>query len=358
MSDQCPSTLKKNAKASNAGDAASVAGAAGGVLHGARIEGAARSHRMHAGAGAGGGERVWRSLEEHSQTPEFREFVEREFPRGASELLTDSRRDFIKFMGAGLALAGLASVPGCRRPEHNIMAYSREVPEEVIPGKPLYYATSMTLPGGGAEGLLVETHEARPTKIEGNPLHPVNRGKSSAWAQASVLSLYDPDRLKFPHYVNPARAGEGRLEATWDDFRSWAGGHFAAYDANRGQGLVFLADKKSSPSRDAMRDAVRAKWPAASWIEYDALGRDASVEATRLAFGRPAREVLRLASAKRIVSIDRDFLSGEAGSMVYAREFAAGRRPMATTDDMNRLYAIEPRFTMTGAAADHRWRVA
>ncbi|MEZ6232704.1 MAG: TAT-variant-translocated molybdopterin oxidoreductase [Phycisphaerales bacterium] len=363
MSDQCPSTLKKNAKGNGAGSndavgAAAVARAAGGVVHGARGEGEVRSHRMHAGAGAGGGERVWKSLEEHSQTPEFREFVEREFPKGASELLTDSRRDFIKFMGAGLALAGLASVPGCRRPEHHIMAYSREVPEEVIPGKSLYYATSMTLPGGGAEGLLVETHEARPTKIEGNPLHPVNRGKSSPWAQASVLSLYDPDRLKFPHYVNPARASEGRLEATWDDFRAWAGEHFAAYSANRGQGLVFLADKKSSPSRDAMRDAVRAKWPAASWIEYDALGRDASVEATRLAFGRPGREVLRLASAKRIVSLDRDFLCGESGSMVYAREFAAGRRPRAPPDDMNRLYAIEPRFTMTGAAADHRWRVA
>ena len=135
------------------------------------------------------GRAAWRGLEELGDTPEFRDFVEREFPAGASELLHTSRRSFMAVMGASLALAGLATVPGCRRPDHKILTYSREVPEEIIPGKPLYYATSMPLPGGGAEGLLVETHEGRPTKIEGNPLHPVNQGKSSAWAQAMILGL-------------------------------------------------------------------------------------------------------------------------------------------------------------------------
>src|SRR6185436_14880207 len=128
--------------------------------------------------------------------------------------------------------------------------YSAKVPEEVIPGKPLYYATSMPMPGGGAEGLLVETHEGRPTKVEGNPLHPTNRGKSSVWAQASVLGLYDPDRMRGPYYTPTKKA------ATWDDFKEWAGGktagHFQDFDRTKGDGLAFLVDKKDSPSRDAM----------------------------------------------------------------------------------------------------------
>src|SRR5262249_45703970 len=155
-----------------------------------------------------------------------RSWLDREFPAGASELQQaeatdregkagDSRRDFLKLMGASIALAGAATIPGCRRPDHKIMPYSKSVPADVIPGQPLFYATSMPLPGGGAEGLLIETHEGRPTKVEGNPLHPVNQGKSSLWSQASVLGMYDPDRLKYPMYANPA---QGRLPATWDDF--------------------------------------------------------------------------------------------------------------------------------------------
>ena len=121
---------------------------------------------------------MWRSLDEVADTPEFRDFLEKEFPSGASDLLETSRRDFMKVMGAGLALAGAATIPGCRRPDHKIMPYSATVPEEVIPGKPLYYATSMPLPGGGAEGLLAETFEGRPVKLEGNPLHSFNNGSS------------------------------------------------------------------------------------------------------------------------------------------------------------------------------------
>ena len=117
----------------------------------------------------------------------------------------ETRRTFLKLMGASVALAGAATIPGCRRPDHKIMAFSREVPEDMVPGKPVYYATSMPLPGGGADGLLIETHEGRPTKVEGNPNHPINRGKSSLWSQASILELYDPDRLRDPVYVPQRR---------------------------------------------------------------------------------------------------------------------------------------------------------
>ncbi|HLO40623.1 MAG TPA: TAT-variant-translocated molybdopterin oxidoreductase, partial [Phycisphaerales bacterium] len=133
---------------------------------------------------------VWRSLDEVADTLDFRDFVEREFPASASELLSGSRRAFLQLMGATVALAGAATIPGCRRPEQKILPFSKNVPEEIIPGKPLFYATSMSRVGGGAEGLLVETHEGRPTKIEGNPLHPANQGKSSLWSQAHVLGLY------------------------------------------------------------------------------------------------------------------------------------------------------------------------
>ncbi|MFN9971379.1 MAG: TAT-variant-translocated molybdopterin oxidoreductase, partial [Phycisphaerae bacterium] len=144
------------------------------------------------------GKVAWRSSDEIADTPQFRDFLEREFPAGITEMFTGSRRTFMKVMGASVALAGAATLPGCRRPDHKILAYSATPPEDIIPGKPLFYATSLPLPRGGVEGVLVETHEGRPTKIEGNPLHPINRGKSSVLAQASVLSLYDPDRLKTP----------------------------------------------------------------------------------------------------------------------------------------------------------------
>src|SRR5262249_14765553 len=143
--------------------------------------------------GRAGAPPVWRSLDEAADTAEFRDFLEREFPAGASELNEPAtRRTFLKIMGASVALAGAATIPGCRRPDHKIMPYSARVREEIIPGKPLFYATSMPLPCGGAEGLLVETHEGRPTKVEGNPLHATNRGKSTVWSQASVLNMNDP----------------------------------------------------------------------------------------------------------------------------------------------------------------------
>lgn len=310
----------------------------------------------------GTGKPMWRSVEEVADTPEFRDFLEREFPAGASELLSESRRDFMKIMGAGLALAGAATIPGCRRPDYKIMPYSRDVPEEVIPGKPLYYATSMALPGGGAEGLLVESHEGRPTKIEGNPLHPNNRGKSSAIAQAWILGLYDPDRLKYPSYRSSPNA-EAQV-GTWDDFRIWWDREAIGprFDGAQGAGLAILVDKKSSPTRDFVRDRVRARWPQAIWAAYDPLEAEAPARALVQALGAPHREVLHLAHAACIVSLDRDFLNtttpGEPGGMTNAREFAAMRRPMRSGDPMNRLYAIEGGFSVTGAQADHRMAVA
>ncbi|MCC6426704.1 MAG: TAT-variant-translocated molybdopterin oxidoreductase [Phycisphaerales bacterium] len=301
--------------------------------------------------------KVWRSLDEVADTPQFRELIEREFPASASELLSGSRRAFLQFMGATAALAGAATIPGCRRPEQHIMPFSKEVPEEIVPGKPLYYATAMTRPGGGSEGILVETHEGRPTKIEGNPLHPGNQGKSSLWSQAHVMGLYDPDRLKFPMFRNASR---GPVEATWEDFRAWTAPNLRNADADQGNGVAIIVDRKTSPTRDAMKAAVLAKWPRATWVSWSAGDRRGPVEGSRLAFGAPMHELYSFSQAKVVVSLDRDFLNpvAESNGLAHAREWAKTRDVQTTKDEMSRLYVVESGFSITGGCADHRLRVA
>jgi MoCo/4Fe-4S cofactor protein with predicted Tat translocation signal len=302
------------------------------------------------------GKAYWRSLDDLSQTDEFREFVEREFPAGASELLSGSRRSFLRVMGASLALAGAATIPGCRRPDHRIVAFN-EAPEFSVPGKPLFYATALPLPGGGAEGLLAETHDGRPTKLEGNPLHPHTRGRSSLRAQASILWMYDPDRNPGADW-HASRGGLPTMDAA--SFRDDAGERFARFDATRGAGLAFLVEKVTSPSRDRLEGKLRERWPEAVWVEREAVDRDASNAGARLAFGRDVRPVCRLEGARVVASLDRDLL-GVEGGMDEARGFAAaryvpGRREgrSAADAEMSRLYTIESGMTLTGAASDHR----
>ena len=311
-----------------------------------------RKARVADAIGVGNGQRFWRGLDDLADTGEFREFLEKEFPAGASELLDGSRRTFLKLMGAGLALAGAATVPGCRRPDHKIMPYSRFVPEEVVPGKPLYFATSVPLPGSGAEGLLIETHENRPTKSDGNPLHPASRGKSGVWTQALVLDLYDPDRVKFPELVR--KPGDEPVEATWDDFGAWSKKHFASFEADKGAGLGIVYDKYASPTREAMIERLKTKWPRASFVAWDALENANAAAGNATFFGEPVRESLELSQARTVVSFGRDFLQLEAGSVSNARGWAAARRVMATKDTMSRLYAVESHYTLVGASADHR----
>ena len=309
----------------------------------------------------GTGQKLWKSVDEWADTPEFRDFVEREFPSGASELLSTSRRSFMKVMGAGLALAGAATLPGCRRPEHLIMPFSKDPPEEIITGKPLYYATSMHRPGGGVEGLLVETHDGRPTKIEGNPLHPLNQGKSTVWSQSSVLNLYDPDRPTHPTFL---RSGV-REVATWDDFRFWWN-NVARLDekfaATGGRGLAFVVDRTTSPTRRVLRDQIMARYPNAIWAVWDPANSDERLEATRLAFGSPHREMLALDRARVVVTLGRDFVNSACASepmgIKQARDFARTRTPMHAGDPMSRLYAIESFYSMTGGQADHRLAIA
>jgi molybdopterin-containing oxidoreductase family iron-sulfur binding subunit len=310
---------------------------------------------------------VWRSAEEIGDTEEFREFLEREFPAGASELDRagwddsrdgggDSRRHFLKLMGASLALAGAATIPGCRRPEEKILPFNSHPAEEVIPGEAMFYATSMARPDGGAEGLLVESIDGRPVKIEGNPLHSTSRGKCSSWALSSILSLYDPDRLKFPVYNNPVR---GHVEATWDDFKSWHAKEFTKFNAAKGKGLALVIGKSSSLARAEMVKSFKGHFPEAKVVWYSSADNAAAVEGSRAAFGSPMREILNFTRETNIiVSLDRDFLHKDEGELLNARGFAATRAVMTKDDAMSRLYVVESTLSTTGGQADHRLRLA
>jgi molybdopterin-containing oxidoreductase family iron-sulfur binding subunit len=294
------------------------------------------------------GRRYWRSLDELAATPGFRDQVAREFPEGASEIDGVDRRHFFRIMAASFALGGVGLAAGCRRPEEKILAYGKSV-EGVIPGLPLFFATSMPI-RGGAIPLLAETRSGRPTKLEGNPSYAPYGGATNLVAQAALLDLYDPDRAT-SHTIKGAVAAAPAVQ----DLLAGIG---KAAAAAGGAGLAFLADQSSSPTRAALVQRLRAKFPKAMWAEYEPVRDEAPLGAGQAAFGARVKPVYHLAKAKRIVAIDADFLSRDSHALAYARDFAKGRRVTRPTDPMNRLYSVESTFSLTGSMADHRLRLA
>jgi molybdopterin-containing oxidoreductase family iron-sulfur binding subunit len=293
------------------------------------------------------GPKYWRSLDELADTPGFRQQLEREFPEGAATLDGVDRRHFMKIMAASFALGG-AGLAGCRRPEANILPFGKSV-EGAIPGLPLYYATSFPL-RRSAIPLLAETHQGRPTKVEGNPVYAPYGGASTLAAQASLLDLYDPDRAT-AHTVGGAPVDDAAVK---DRLASLGRTHAA----DGGAGLAFLAGVSSSPTRARLVQALRTRYPKATWAEYEPLADEAPLAAAQTVFGSDVRPLYHFAKATRIVSLDCDFLSAEAGSLYYARDFARGRKVTNRDDPMNRLYAVESNLTLTGSMADHRLRLA
>jgi molybdopterin-containing oxidoreductase family iron-sulfur binding subunit len=287
------------------------------------------------------GPEYWRSLEELAGSAEFQEMLHREFPKGASEWLDDfSRRGFLKAMGASLALAGLT---GCTRmPITEIVPYVRQ-PENVVPGRPMFYATAFTL-NGYAAPILVESHLFRPTKIEGNPQHPASLGGTDIFAQASILDLYDPDRAKDITYLGDIRS--------WNAFMEAVRGPMRVERSIAGGGVRILTQTVSSPTLAAQIRSYLDANPQAKWHVYEPINRDNVVEGAKLAFGGPVETRYDLSKADIIVSLDADFLyAGFPGSARYTRDFAARRNPDA---NMNRLYVVESTPSSTGMKADHR----
>ncbi|HEV2834037.1 MAG TPA: TAT-variant-translocated molybdopterin oxidoreductase [Pyrinomonadaceae bacterium] len=308
------------------------------------------------------GKKYWRSLDELADTPVFREFVAREFPQQA-EGWDDpvERRTFLKLMGASLALAGLS---GCVfQPPEKIVPYVKQ-PEDHVPGKALFFATAAPLLGV-ATPILVRSNEGRPTKVEGNPDHPNNRpgdfpgedpyrdprGSSATdiFSQASILSLYDPDRSQTLTYREDIR--------TWTAF---VGEMRSALDEQRpkqGSGIRFLTEMIISPALGAQMKELLTALPQAKWHQYEPANRDNARAGAVAAFGQPVNITYRFDLAQRILSLDSDFLSAHPAYLRYARDFIARRRVSENNREMNRLYVIETTPSNTGAMADHTWVV-
>lgn len=353
----------------------------------------------------------WRSLGELSNAPEYRKFVEREFPEGASELTNDiDRRKFLLLAAAGIGMAGLTA---CRRPLEKVIPAGGKVTEMLVPGMPQHYATIFNF-GGQAQGLLVRSNDGRPTKIEGNPQHPASQGATSGYAQASILDLYDPDRSK--------SVTQNKQSKTWDDFVKAATPLFAELKGKQGEGLRILAESNSSDALRELRNHLATAFPQSKWHTYDAISQDNALAGANLAFGQPVHAHYAFDRADVVLALDSDFLGSDISSTANIKAFSKKRRngtdieasgdahgaaaghgaqaehkteakpaesvaPAATPaapkaeaakpeaakpaenaahgeaahaadgGKMNRLYAVESNFSVTGGMADHRLRL-
>jgi len=291
------------------------------------------------------GRQFWRTLEEQADTEGFREWLHREFPREASvwDDAAVDRRKFFQLMAASLALAGFSS--GCsNQGEEKILPYV-QAPEQLVPGKPLYFATAMPR-GAETLGLVVTSREGRPIKVEGNELHPASLGSTDAWTQASVLSLYDPDRSQTVMHL-------GEI-STWEAFLTEFRGHLDSGARSGGEGIFVLSESVSSPTLARQKRAFHEKYPNARWFQYEPINRDSARQGAQFAFGRDATPLYDFQKAKIVLSLDSDFLCRGPGSVRYARHFMAGRAARGDQPEMNRLYVVESTCTPTGAAADNR----
>jgi MoCo/4Fe-4S cofactor protein with predicted Tat translocation signal len=286
-----------------------------------------------------GGPRFWKSLEEWSQSPEFLPYLHREFPEHASEWTEGlSRRRFLQLMGASFALAGLA---GCSRtPPEKLVPYVQR-PEEIVPGRPLHYATTFSHRGYG-KGVIVRSDMGRPTKIEGNPQHPASLGATDVFMQASILDLYDPDRSQI------LRQGENI--ATWDDFTQFAGTRVQEHEADQGAGLFLLTGRLVSPTFWDQLRRLKQRFPQMTWCEHE----PAAPVRAQADNGKTIEPIYDLSRADVILSLDCDFLLHGAANLALTRAFSERRRD--PDRDFNRLYVVESATTITGAKADRRWR--
>ncbi|MCP4445408.1 MAG: TAT-variant-translocated molybdopterin oxidoreductase [Myxococcales bacterium] len=288
----------------------------------------------------------WRSQADLDNTPEFQEFLAREYPEQEEQLKDPlSRRRFVQLMGASFALAGVSQA-GCRWEEDKILPLSRR-PDGYIPGVAKQYASAFEL-GGSAAGLLVTCMDGRPIKIEGNPEHPFTGGASTSVAQASILEMYDPDRSRA---VRRQENGQGLIATRADALEALRKLRDDA-KGTRGAGLHVLSEATSSPTVAKLRQEIQAAMPGVKWHEYEPLSTDEQREGNRMAFGTPHRTHYLLDRAAVIATFDAELFGNHPAALRHSTHFAAGRNP--DTGKQNRLYAVESAYSLTGAVADHR----
>ena len=293
-------------------------------------------------------QRPWRTLEEYSNDPEFLEQVRREYAPGAEWWLDEpSRRSFLKTMGASFALAGLTGC-GIQQPEETIVPYI-ETPENMIPGVPQYYATAMPQLGG-AIGLLALSNDGRPTKIEGNPDHPISRGATDTYSQASVLGLYDPHRLRVVQRNN-------RI-SDWPEFLAEFNSRIEIHYGRQGEGLCLLTGEVLSPTLRSQIKKLLETLPKAKWFQYEPAASTSFAQASTAVFGQVVTPSYNFENADIIFSVADNFLAEGPQHVRYAREFASRRRVEADGKaNMNRLYQVETTPSITGTKADHWLRL-
>lgn len=252
-----------------------------------------------------------------------------------------SRRDFMEWSGGMMAVLGIA---GCtRQPKEKLIPYTKQ-PERVIPGRPLFYASALSV-GGPALGVLIESHQGRPTKVEGNPEHPGSLGGSDIYSQASVLSLYDPDRSRV--------LLSGSQVTFWSFFLGKLGEVLAEQRPKKGAGLRVLTETVTSPSLAAQMEALLKKYPEAKWVQYDPIHRDNELAGLQKAFGKKLSVNYRFDKAKTVVSLDSDIF-GEPSSVRWVRDFSKSRSLLKGRREMSRLFAVEATPSVTGSMADVR----
>jgi MoCo/4Fe-4S cofactor protein with predicted Tat translocation signal len=298
------------------------------------------------------GRLYWRSLGELSDSEQFREYLHREFPEQASQWNDPKgRREFLKLMSASLALAGVSACT--KQPPEKIIPYVKQ-PEDLVPGRPLFFATAVPFAGIAAP-VLVESHEGHPTKVEGNPQHPASLGSTDIFTQAAILTLYDPDRSQTVLYRRDVRG--------WGDFLSAIKSSLALQKAKQGAGLRFLTETITSPTVGEQMALLQQVYPQSKWHQWDPVPRDGARAAARESTGAPSDAIYHFDQADVIVTLDSDFLACGASSVRYAHDFAGRRRGGVDVEHdiageatavMPRLYAIESTPTLTGAKADHR----
>ena len=290
------------------------------------------------------GKEYWRSVEEFVDAPEFKEFVTREYPHEAEVWDNSlSRRNFVKVMGASLALAGLS---GCvMQPPEKIVPYVHADPD-LIPGKPLYFATGMTL-GGVTTGLLAKSYDGRPIKVEGNPDHPGSQGATDVLAQASLLNMYDPDRSQEVTYRGTPK--------TWPNFVTELRGKVNENRVDNGAGIRFLTETVTSPTLIEQFKQLSAELPGARWYQYEPINNDNATAGAKLAFGSPVHTIYKFDKADRVLLLDADIFSDF--NVGYIKDYTKRRQWSEENKEINRLYVVESSVSITGAKADHRLAV-
>lgn len=290
------------------------------------------------------GPAYWRSLDQLAATPEFQERLRKDFSAQQEQWIDPvTRRNFLKLMGASLALSGLTAC-GVRKPNEAIVPYVNQ-PEELVLGRPQFYATAMPYAGFGYP-LLVESHEGRPIKVEGNPDHPASLGAAMAWNQASVLGMYDPDRSQVLTKFSQIRS--------WSDFVAELHAAVEADRAAGGGGVRILTSTITSPTLAAQLKKLREQLPNAKVVQYDPAHAHSARTAAQLSLGEAADVQYRFEAADVVLSLDSDFMMDGPGAIYYAKQFADKRRVRGPKDRMNRFYAVESSPMPTGTLADHR----